>query len=349
MLKREFLKYSLLMSTLILSSGAKTHRKQTIIIGSGKLNDKWMLRAISSTGQTLYQKNLPSRGHHISNNKDHKQALVIARRPGNYARLFDSQTGQTIKEITAPDNHFFFGHSCFSNTSILISCGDQTSLGKLAVYDLELNFKYFIELNNFGPHQIEMISDNQIAIAVGGLETLDRNILNKGNFKSELVIVDLLKNKIIKRHQLNNPKLSIRHLHTHNSKVIVAIQIPDRESLFDNLSTPLLYELKNGQFKAVNHPNWHTFKQYIASISFDANQLIATSPKGHTLGIWDCKEAAFKFKKQMSFVDVAGITQIKNTAYWSTGLGYCVSKHNNTTTLSKHNIHWDNHWNTVYV
>ncbi|MCJ8313772.1 MAG: DUF1513 domain-containing protein [Pseudomonadales bacterium] len=320
-----------------------------LIIGSGKLNNKWVLSAINSTGHTLYQKKLPKRAHHISKNKNNSHGLVIARRPGNYARLFDSKTGQTIKEINAPNNHFFFGHSCFSKNNIIISCGDQTSLGKLAIYDLALNFEYFIELNNYGPHQIELINNNQIAVAVGGLQTIERKILNMEDFKSELIIVDVSINTIINRYKLANSKLSIRHLHTHNSKVIVAAQLPDRDTLFENLNTALIYELKDNQLKAIIHPNWNTFKQYIASISFDDTHLIATSPKGHTLGIWSISDNAILFDTQLSFVDVAGITQFQNTAFWSTGLGYSSSKYNDVIITSKQEIHWDNHWNTFYV
>ena len=320
-----------------------------IVVGSGKIEKNWFLAAIDSEGSMLYKKQLPSRAHHISVNQSNTQSLIIARRPGYFARLFDSVSGQTIKEITPPKDHYFFGHSCINKTNIFISCGDINSSGKLAIYDLNLNFEYFIELNNFGPHQIELIDDQNIAIAIGGLKTIDREILNLENFQSELVIVNLKQKKITQRYSLENKKLSLRHLHTFNKKIIIAAQIPDRESLFDDLNTPLLYELKTDKLQAIAHPNWNEFNQYIASVSFDDNQLIATSPMGHCLSIWSKQNEQFQFTEQLDYVDIASITQLNDHAYWSTGAGISAHKENKSITISKQDIHWDNHWKAIYV
>ncbi|BCE01928.1 DUF1513 domain-containing protein [Marinicellulosiphila megalodicopiae] len=348
--KRDFIQFSFLSSVFIQTGcfNHSTQNKTMRLIGSGKVNGGWVLSAVDTEGNPIFQHALPSRAHHISKNIDQSKGLVIARRPGNYARLFESKTGQTIKEISAPDGHFYFGHSCFTSNEIFICTGNSKSLGKISVYDLDLNFKYFIELNNFGPHQIEALDDNTIAIAVGGLKTIDRKILNLDDFNSEVIIVDTLDKKIIHSYKIDNQNLSLRHLHVFNNQLVVAAQIPDREYLFDDLTTPLIYVLNNKKLEPLKHPNWNAFNQYIASISFNDNQLVATSPKGNTLSIWNYIDNQFKFSEQLEFIDVAGVTQFEQQSFWSTGTGVIASQINKTIKIKQTKIHWDNHWNAFY-
>ena len=178
---------------------------------------------LNEHGEVVTQIELPGRGHAVIFDRDSKRAVAFARRPGNFALVFDVAGLAPMQTILAPDGRHFYGHGVFSPKGNLLFASEndfETSAGKIGIYDVTSNFSRIgeFESHGIGPHEILLMPDGKtLVIANGGIEThpdFGRAKLNLSTMKPSLVFLNIETGELIEKHILPEKlnRLSIRHL-----------------------------------------------------------------------------------------------------------------------------------------
>ena len=318
--------------------------------------NKHYLTMFNQQGIKLMDMNLPSRGHGITLDPDHKTAVVFARRPGNYIWVVDLITKQIIKKITAENGRHYYGHGSFTNDGRYMLSSEnnfETGEGCIGVYDVKNNFKHIREFSSHGtgPHEIKMLNDGEtLVIANGGIRThpdLPRIKSNLHNMKPNLAYVDInngqLKSKV--EPPENWHQLSIRHIDVAaDNTVAIAMQYQGEAHLH-----PPLIAIHKGHdaLKLLNAPEkiQRKMHNYSGSISFssDDSRFAVSSPRGNLVTYWSKQGSYLGMHKQS---DACGISIDGNDFIISDGAGR-LSRINAsfemTTKASTADTRWDNH------
>ncbi|GEA61478.1 DUF1513 domain-containing protein [Vibrio comitans] len=350
--RRTFLKSSSALGITLLPGCAVSLAKEqpTAIAGcatDGKGN--YFAAAVTPQGKLKYSHPLPARGHGLASNTTHQHLAVIARRQGQFVDIISLDNGQLVQRITPVQHRFFYGHAAYSSDSetLYVSEGETHSCkGVIGIYDVAKDYQRIGKFSNFGigPHQIEVLSNGDLVVAVGGIQTQGRKKINLDSMHSTLVTLNKDTGKITSQAHLEDPLLSIRHIAvTPQDQVFVGVQsqAPD-ESLSSLVFTKTDAEYLNPL--PLDTEEWLGFEGYIGSLAVTDTTLIVSSPRGNRIALFDRQTGKLK---QVRFVaDGCALASTKHNYYIVDNKGtlYTGDEQAHNASGSLAGIYWDNHW-----
>ena len=343
-----------LASPLWLAGCASVSRAghQSFIQGTAKDNQgRFFQVAISSNGETQFALPLNARAHGTVIHPNHQTACVVARRPGSFALCYHPISGQVLGHLTPKAGQHFMGHACYDHLNRLWLTGvdSRTSEGYLYGFDQEGELIAHKALPGLGPHELLFDGSQQLIIAMGGIHTRQRQKLNLDSMAPSLIALSLEPNLFLNpvwQLSLNRKSLSIRHLAIGpQQQVLVACQ--DQQK---NTNAPLLYHTRGQTLIAAVAPQWQSFNHYLGSVLAVKDFVLATSPRGHRLGVWQFdSQGQLHPVVQHYLPDVCALAHFQGEVYAGSGSGYwyCLPRPNakpERIAKVKTPWRWDNHW-----
>lgn len=350
MQRREFILAGL--AAMLTASGCATmHRQQpgaSVLFGCGKSSSgsrsDFCAQAIDRDGALVWQQALEGRGHSGCCIGD--GVVFIARRPGTWLQLLDKQTGKLLQHINAPPNRHFMGHAsyCMRSKRLFVSEADwQTSAGVIGVYQMhdgELRRQGEWQGYGIGLHEIKLMADSTLAVAVGGVHTQGRKMLNIASMQPALLRVNSTTGAVIDRQILSNHRLSIRHLDVRGNAIVIAQQLrgtPQQVAPLIALQRQVGEPL---QHLAASAQVWRQFEHYVASVAMSDRYILATSPRGNCFACWHLETGSLI--RQGHLLDASGATWLGSQPWLASGAGVMLTGEK----LDRHLAGpiWDNHW-----
>lgn len=285
-----------------------------------------------------------------------RQAVLVARRPGTHLYRIDIDAGKILQTISARIQRHFYGHAVVSHNHSRIYI-PQNHLDEvassLAVYSMgeQLQWMGEIPLPGIGPHQIEVLSDDSLVVAMGGILTRPsrgREKLNLATLKSSLLYIDPDSTEIVAQYKAPITGQSIRHLAvTSDDTVVVGMQYQFPQ----HAAVPLAYHSrKDGVFEPLqaSEIEWGRHKHYVGSVCINEadNECVLSSPRGGVVSRWHMHNK--QIKKIHSVQDVCGLAFDKKqqAMYWSNGLGQLQGLESNRRWYFP-DVIWDNHMSYI--
>jgi len=123
-------------------------------------------------GRIAFDLPLPARGHGIALASDRRRAIAVARRPGQFLRVFDPATGAGGATIEAADGFFYCGHAVFSSDGELLYATEtraEDAAGFIGVYDGRDRWRRVAQWPTQGgdPHEL-LLQGDALVVANGG-------------------------------------------------------------------------------------------------------------------------------------------------------------------------------------
>ena len=350
--RRELIKIAALAGlswhTLAMSAGQSGQKRILGVIKTA--SEQWSAVCFDLlAGKLLYQLPLPVRAHGSA--AFHQQiAAVVARRPGTFVTVFDVDSGKLIEQINAPEGYAFNGHVAFTEHSMYVS-GEKlgSSEGMLFTYDRDRwSLLSKTDLQGLGPHEIRLHSPNYLVVGIGGLQTDGRDVVNHDTMQPCLLCVDPVTGQEQWRLQPDNHLLSTRHLTlTDSGHAVIAMQyqsdIPEARALIAITDLPVDQKPTRLLPLQADDLDWMNFNNYIGSVAACGNQIIATSPRGHRVGVWDLQSR--QFQQSYYLQDVCSLAS--DGRQWWAGTGVGVIKASDTENHLQTGLRWDNHWSFI--
>lgn len=166
-----------------------------VCLSAGKLGEAYVLHGLSATGQSLFQIDLPSRGHAAAAHPTRPLAVAFARRPGTFALVIDCSNGAVQHRIAPPDGRQFNGHGVFSADGTVLYTSEvvaETSQGRIGLWSTH-DFSRIGEWSSggIGPHDVKRLADGSLVVANGGIATdpSDRTKLNVATMRPNLTVL----------------------------------------------------------------------------------------------------------------------------------------------------------------
>ena len=163
-----------------------------VCLSAGKRGKGYVLHGLSAAGESLFQIDLPGRGHAAAAHPTRPLAVAFARRPGIFALVIDCSTGTVRHQITPPEGRQFNGHGAFSADGAVLYTSEvvaETSQGRIGLWDTA-DFTRIGEWasDGIGPHDIKRLADGSLVVANGGIATdpADRTKLNIATMRPNL-------------------------------------------------------------------------------------------------------------------------------------------------------------------
>ncbi len=274
---------------------------------------------------------LPARAHAAAKIPGAEKFLLVGRRPGSFAALFDSTAPADIKLITPSAEHRFAGHAAASEAAFFTGeLHEQTAAGRIVLRDPASGIAMSSwEAGGIEPHEL-IVADHgaRLIVALGGIAqdvSVKGPATNAGRIESAIAEFDAKTGRLLHRHVL--PKefssLSIRHMALAPDGQSIAFGIQDQD--FSELR-PLVGLLRVGQgveLLALPTDEPGALRFYIGSIAIDssARYIAATSPKGGTIALWSLSNG--DYIGRYSLADVCGLAAGPEAGcFWvSSGLG----------------------------
>jgi len=258
---------------------------------------------------------LPERAHEILIHPSKPHALVVARRPGNWCMIIDTDSKQIVHKITTASNSHFYGHAVFDRTGrYLITTENDllTGQGKIVMRDSVNHYAIHKSIPSYGvgPHQLKVMPDsNQLVIANGGISTrpdTGRKKLNLDTMRPNLSYIDLDTGSLVEQVTLPVAlhQLSIRHLAV-NAQGDVAIAMQYQGNTGDNMPLVASHRprhlaqekpaeqssYQNNPLKILDIPLTQLSKMrgYCGSVCFDksGHYLAVSAPRGDLIIFFD--------------------------------------------------------------
>lgn len=305
---------------------------------------------------------LPARAHGATQMHDADKYLLVGRRPGNFAALFDSTAPDNTKLIAPLAAHRFAGHAAADETLFLTGeLHAQTAAGIVALRDFNTGAVLECwEAGGIEPHELVFADEGaRLIVALGGIAQ-DASVrgpaINAGRIESAIAELDAKTGRILHRHVLAEEfsSLSMRHMACAPDGKTIAFGIQDQD--FSELR-PLLGLLRVGrglEFLELPGDNPGAMRFYIGSVAIDSSgrYVAATSPKGGTIALWSLSSGAYIGRLSMS--DVCGLAaDAEADLFWvSSGLGEVASLRASASGLAfearwHSDVQFDNHLTIV--
>lgn len=287
-----------------------------------KLSGNFRLARVDSDLNIVWEQPLPGRAHGTNLTPDGKAALVVGRRPGKFAVLFNVADGETIRTLEPVTGRHFYGHGVFSrDASTLFTTENayETGDGVIGVYDARDGYKRIGEFpsGGVGPHQLDLLPDGRtLTIANGGIQThpdRGREKLNLDTMHSSLTLIDSESGTIKDDFRLadaDDRLLSLRHLALDGSRVVIVAQ----DQATDGHKRQLTYYCDTAGKEGLTplatpgtaKPH---FNGYCGSVAADAatGTVAVTSPRGNTVAIWRSKGTGYEWLGEVSLADCCGL------------------------------------------
>jgi uncharacterized protein len=262
---------------------------------------------------------LPERGHDFALSPSSRDCVVFARRPGNFAAIFDpARQGPAQFITTRPDRHFY-GHGAYSTDGKLLYATENdfgNSRGVIGIRDATDGYRWIGEFSTegTGPHDLAILSDRRtLVIANGGIDTAPetgREMLNLADMRPSLAYIDLHSGELLEQYDLGADlaQLSIRHLAVApDDTVIFGCQFegPKTEQ------PPLVGFHRRGQAPQLISPPapiLRAMHNYVGAVTVDRTGAIAatSSPRGGIVVYWDV--ATRRYLGETRLPDACGIS-----------------------------------------
>ena len=292
-----------------------------------KPTGQYAVVALAADGRLIWEFGLPHRGHSVVPSPDGQLLAAFPRRPGQTIWLLDSTDGRLLRTLQAGPGRQMNGHGVFSadGRSLLVTetVFGETTHGEIAVYDVRSGaLTRRFASGGLDPHQC-LWCGGLLAVAHGGyIEFPNRSKPKQLDplRPPNLAWLDASSGQLRRADVLADPGLSIRHLAADGEAVFAGFQHDDgpaaRASLL-GYATPA----QPLQPMTADATTWAAFNGYVGSVALDATglQVIATSPKGGVLGIWDRRNLAFAGLRRLA--DVCGVAADEQGWVASSGFG----------------------------
>lgn len=341
--RRTFLSYTSSL-TLMPLAGCISSSEKPLLIGTARSGpQQWVVAAVDTDGHHHYQIPLPERGHGTALNQDRTLAITVARRPGQFAVVFDPRTGDQHYWLKPEPGHQFMGHGCFHQGQLWLTAKREHDSGSLLYqYSLQGQRQNIIDLPGQGPHEL-LSNEDALMIAVGGIHTIGRDSVNLDAMDPCLLRYNTTNQTVTWDCRVNDHQLSIRHLSVApTGETVMAMQYQgDKQNII-----PLLAIAEpNGELRYLqgNQDQWRQFNQYIGSVSVWQNRVVASSPRGHRVGYWSLKTGEYIGADYIP--DVCALATSNEQLYAGSGTGYM--SHLALASQAKKirtEFTWDNHW-----
>lgn len=312
-----------------------------------------------SGGGVLMDVALPGRGHGIAVNPTQTQAVVFARRPGDFMVVIDLLTLSVHTSVNAIEGRHFYGHGAYSRdgrTLYVTENAYQTGAGKIGVYDCASGFKRVAEIDShgIGPHEIGLLNNNNVlVVANGGIRThpdLPRVKANLATMQSSLAYVDLSDGRLLHDHrpEVQWHQLSIRHIDiAPDDRVAIAMQFEGKRQL-----RPPLIAIQQGreQMQMLSAPDavHKRLRNYCGSVCFSQNgeRFAVSSPRGGLVTFWSARGDYLGTHEQADACGVGRTPKHQEGFFVSDGSGTVVRLGRDLADRghwSSPNWRWDNH------
>ena len=280
---------------------------------------------LDADGRELFSTILPSRGHDIALRHTKPEACIFARRPGNWAIVVDTRTGDIRHTLICEPGRFFYGHGVYSPDGRLMFATESVAgqaEGRIGIYDATRGYRRTGEVSSYGigPHDIALSGDGRtLTIANGGIVTdpaTGRDNIDPEGMKPSLAFVDIERGEpeAVLALPQDLKKLSIRHLAMSRSgQVAFGCQY---EGGLDGMPPLLGIADRDGKIRMLSMPELDLagMENYIGSVSLDEGEetIAATSPKGGRTAFWNARTGAFIGSRRTS--GACGIAPTARTA-----------------------------------
>lgn len=322
------------------------------LAAAGEPGGGFALHGLTADGVAVFRVPLPARGHAGAGHPTRAEAVVFARRPGQFALVLDCVTGAVRHHLTPPEGRQFNGHGVFAQGGALLCTSEQasdTSQGHVGLWDAASGYSRIGEFQSggIGPHDLRLMPDGQtLVVANGGIATdpADRTKLNIPTMRPNLSYLTLTGQQVetVELHP-DLHRNSIRHLAVRSDGLVgFAMQWEGDPGA----TTPLLGLHRRGKPPVLAEaplPDEIAMQGYAGSIAFagDGSEVAITSPRGGRLHRFD---DTGRFLGVVSRTDVCGLAPRDGGYLASDGLGGLIAvTRNGPTALSRHGCAWDNH------
>lgn len=301
---------------------------------------------LTEAGREITRVALPARGHDVSFDPVSSRAVAFARRPGTFALVFDTRTGQTVSLIQATEDRHFFGHGAFAADGMLLYVAENdfdNFAGMIGVYDTRSGYRKIGEFPAHGmdTHDLQMIEGGRyLAIANGGIKQhpdSGRAKLNLDHMEPSLAIVDLRDGRLVEKHEMpaDIRQLSTRHMDTDNEgRIWFGCQFEGAR----NRRPPLLGHFRRGEDLAfIDMPEdvLDGFANYVGTVDVNRQtDLVAiSSPQGGQWAAFDTRTGRLAYQEKIP--GVCGLAPDAKLFVRSTEEGWFGQQ--------KSDVAWDNH------
>ncbi|TXR52068.1 DUF1513 domain-containing protein [Reinekea thalattae] len=313
------------------------------VIGTCRLDqDHYGVSSVDLTGRVEWQFPLPARGHEVALHPSRAIGVAIARRPERYLVMFNALSGEVLTQYDVEPSLKLNGHAVWHGDNLIVS-GSDTAESTMQLlrfaFNNSANQLSLVEQRGYellGPHQM-VLKNNTLWVAIGGLKTAGREVLNKQSVESGLASISPDNLELINYVSSPEASVSLRHLCASNQG---DIYIAGQYQLDVSQSPALLFKLNNNQLTPfqIEPDFWPRVKGYIGSIACTDTSIVATSPRGHWLGEFDMN--TLSLQEQLLSMDICALANSPVGPIAGTGTG---NLHLAEQRINSH-VRWDNHF-----
>ena len=298
---------------------------------------------------------LVTRGHHIEIINDN-EAWLFARRPSSYMLRVDWRTGRVLTRYIYDSTRTGFGHGIMSSDGLLLTTDQRLDddAGLLTIRDGRTGeIKQEFLSGGIGPHELLMMPDGiHVAIANGGVLTRPdsgRAKLNLAQMQPSLTILNRYTGGITHQAQLDDARLSIRHLaHLPNHAIGIALQYEQGEGKAAEPVAAIWQPEAGIKLLEAQAEPFNRAQGYAASAASDGLSYFAVScPKANAVMIWTVKGQWLRTLNVPLAYGLAVMSQVNCLAVSSEngGIYYFDTQtwQEKTTQNQTFDVQWDNH------
>ncbi len=307
---------------------------------------------LSETGDLLHTVPLPDRGHDITCDARTGLSVAFARRPGQFAVVFDHRGGTAPLTIAAVPGRHFFGHGVFSPDGRLLYATEndfEAAAGIIGVYDATDGFRRVGEFATHGmdPHEVLLMADGRtLAVCNGGIEThpdYGRAKLNLATMEPSLVFIDRETGDLLERHRLTADlhQLSIRHMAIdEGGQVWFGCQYEgpatDRPQLVGTARPG-----EEAMLVSLPDDTLGGFRNYVGSVATnrEAGTVAVSSPQGNRFAVIEARSGKVLYNDALT--EVCGLAPDNSGFMATAGTGAIVPAQGAPASLPDYV--WDNH------
>lgn len=304
------------------------------------------LFGLREDGAVAFRQPLPARGHAGARHPALPLAVVMARRPGDWALVLDCASGAVQARLTPPDGVQFNGHAAFLHGGAVLATSEQhadTSAGQVGLYDTAHWRRIGAwDTGGLGPHEVLALPGDRLAVANGGIATdpTDRRKLNLATMRPSLVVLDAGGGIADALDLPDLHKNSIRHLALAGETLAFAMQWEGDPARV----VPLLGLWRPGQApRLAEAPDTALMQGYAGSVAWSGHgaQVAITSPRGGRMQIFD---AAGRWQATIARADICGLAGAAQGFVASDGTGTLIRLDGlRPRLLARQSLAWDNH------
>ncbi|WP_164887170.1 DUF1513 domain-containing protein [Hahella sp. KA22] len=314
----------------------------------------------SLQGDILMEHALPGRGHGVARHPSGEEFVLVGRRPARFAAVVRRQADgePSYEEFSSAEGRHFFGHACYSRDGRYLYTTENdyaSGRGVIGVRDAQDGYRQVGEWSSggIGPHELRLSADGKaLVVANGGILTHPdnpREKLNPDAMEPSLAYIDIASGELLERWELEDKKLSIRHLDVADDGT-VCFGCQYEGPITD--TPPLVYMHKSGspiQAASAEYSLWRSLKNYTGSVVINSQLRVAgiTSPRGDSITLWNLD--AHKCVGKISLPDVCGLSLTPDGKEFlaSSGEGEVIRVDPLTMKVEQHwsvaGTRWDNH------